>query len=113
MIATRLTDAALEISWHLEGVRKLFKPDVRITILVRDPSRLSGSGDLVLTDDELLDAIGALAIARHKETKKGATVIGFPRDGGAKNSSVRCAPEPPVTENSRDCNHPDADQTEF
>jgi len=56
-----------EISDHLDAVKRLFKPGVRVTILVRTPDFPDGSRDLVLTDDDLDAALSALSRRKLKE----------------------------------------------
>jgi hypothetical protein len=59
-----LEHARDEISDHMDAIVALFKPGVKITVLVRTPSHPDGSRDLLMTSD----TIGAIVKAlRHRE----------------------------------------------
>jgi hypothetical protein len=62
-------NAAETISWHLDEIRKLFRPGVKLTFLARrpEPELADGRQDMLLTEDDL-DAI--------------TTAIGIRKDGG-------------------------------
>jgi hypothetical protein len=40
-----------EIAWHLDEIKPLFKPGVKLTILVRNPH--IDEADIFLTDDDI------------------------------------------------------------
>ncbi len=47
---------------HMDKILQLFKPGMKITVLIRNTGKPDGSQDLVLTNDELSAAITALEI---------------------------------------------------
>lgn len=58
----RVQDASEIVAEHMDAILRLFKPGAKITVLVRHPGKRDGSGDFVLTNDELPDAITALQL---------------------------------------------------
>ena len=56
----RIDDAAQRVQWHLDEIERLFKPGVKITLLVRTPSHPDGSRDFLMTNDRVGDAIAAI-----------------------------------------------------
>lgn len=59
-----LMAAQIAVSKHMEAIVARFKPGVKITVLVRTPGFPGGERDLLMTDDDLGDAIKALEIRR-------------------------------------------------
>ena len=64
---TRNTLAVLEalqgrIATHLDAIRGMFTTPMKVTLLVRDPSRPDGSRDVFLTSDDLDLAIAAMRV---------------------------------------------------
>jgi hypothetical protein len=59
-------NAAGEISEHLDAIKSLFKPGAKVTLLVRTPSHRDGSRDLLMTDDIIDEAIGAMLRRKHE-----------------------------------------------
>ena len=57
-----LTRVGDRIAGHLNEIKRLFKPGVKVTVLVRTLSHPDGTRDLVMTDDTIADAIKALSI---------------------------------------------------
>lgn len=62
-----LEDTRDIIAEHLEGIKTLFKPGIKVTLLVRTETHPDGSRDLVMTDDDLETAIAALRIRQEAE----------------------------------------------
>jgi hypothetical protein len=52
----KLIDLHLELGGHLDEIAKLFKPGVRLTLVVRNPEQGPEAG-LVIGDDELDEAV--------------------------------------------------------
>jgi len=48
-----------EIADHLDEIAKLFKKP-KVTLVVRAPEMPDGEGDLVMTDDDLDQVVGAI-----------------------------------------------------
>ena len=57
-----LADAAETAGEHLAAIQALFKPGVKVTLLVRTTTHPDGSRDFILTDDDLNEAIKAIRI---------------------------------------------------
>jgi hypothetical protein len=57
----RVREAAEIIGDHLDAILSLFKPGKKITVVVRDPEAPDHSRDLVQTNDDIDEAIKALA----------------------------------------------------
>jgi hypothetical protein len=53
-----------ELAQRLDAILGLFKPGVKVTLLVRSPKHANGTGDILLTDDALEDVIRAIEIKR-------------------------------------------------
>ena len=56
----RIDDTAQRVQWHLDEIERLFKPGVKITLLVRTPSHPDGGRDFLMTNDRVGDAIAAI-----------------------------------------------------
>jgi hypothetical protein len=56
-----------EIANHCGQVARLFRPGVKVTILVRSPAE--GDADVLVTDDQIDAAIAALAKLKEQEAK--------------------------------------------
>ena len=56
----RLENMRREASHHLEQIAKLFKPGMKITLVVRNPDEPDGEQDTLLTDDTIPEVIRAL-----------------------------------------------------
>lgn len=59
-----------EIASHMDAIVALFKPGVKITVLVRTPSHPDGSRDMVMTDDIIDEAVAALLRRGHDNQKR-------------------------------------------
>lgn len=59
-----LMAAQSAVSEHMEAIVSRFKPGVKITVLVRTPGFPGGERDLLMTDDDLGEAIKAIEIRR-------------------------------------------------
>lgn len=57
------------VAEHMDAIKSLFKPDMKITVLLRSSEVPNGSRDFVMMDDTIDDAIAALA--RRKSDPKG------------------------------------------
>lgn len=55
-------DVGEQIDGHLAAIAAMFKPGAKLTLLVRRPEKPDGSHDVILSDDHLALAIGALVI---------------------------------------------------
>jgi hypothetical protein len=57
-----------KIEYHLEEIKKLFKPecDTKITIVIRNPG-IEGDADVVMTRDDWDKAVEAIIRAKAKE----------------------------------------------
>lgn len=53
----------------LDDVKTYFKPGVKVTLVVRTPTHADGSRDLILTDDILNEAVGAILRRKHDTEK--------------------------------------------
>jgi hypothetical protein len=62
------TELHAEIANHCGEIADLFKPGVRITILVRNPNL--EDADVLVTDDSIDSAIAALGKLKEKEERK-------------------------------------------
>lgn len=63
----RVKAAGAVISDHLNEIATLYNREMKLTLLVRDPSAPDGSRDMVLTSDKLTEAIQALSIREKAE----------------------------------------------
>ena len=54
------TDALIE--HHLAEIEDLSGDDVRVTLFVRDPHRPDGSRDLLMTTDDMREAISSMVV---------------------------------------------------
>lgn len=64
-----------EVSYHLDEIKKLFLPGVKVTLLVRRPSRPDGSQDFSMSDDDPTEAIRALERRRDEAARgEGITI---------------------------------------
>lgn len=63
-----LSEVHAEVAEHCSQVAKYFKPGAKVTILIRNPHL--ADGDMVVSDDSMDSAIGALARLKEKEEKK-------------------------------------------
>lgn len=75
--ASRVQAVGTMIAECAESIAAQFKPSARVTILVRHPSHLDGSRDVVITSDALDEVILALQIRSRAER---APVYEAPRD---------------------------------
>jgi hypothetical protein len=64
--------AAEIIGDYCDEIKRLFKPPMRITVLVRIPDFPDGTRDFVLTDDKLDDAAAALLMRKPENSIVGA-----------------------------------------
>jgi hypothetical protein len=67
------------IARHMDEIKTLFKPGARITVIVEFPNE--PDCDVILTDDDVLDAIAALLRAerRLREYREGLRIPGVGR----------------------------------
>ena len=56
------------IADHMDAILKLFRPPVKITVVVRSTSVSDGSRDLIQTNDTLDDVIAALRLRKAAPT---------------------------------------------
>lgn len=67
-----LDDAKGEIAWHLDEIRTLFKPGVKLTILCRRDTVEPGDQDLLMTDDDADEVLAAVKrLAAGLDARKG------------------------------------------
>ena len=62
------THVARGIERRLQYIAGFFKPGAKLTLLVRRPEAPDGSQDMVVTDDDLAEAIKALEIRKAADT---------------------------------------------
>jgi len=74
-MSNALNEVGNKIAYHMDEIVALFKPGVKITILVRTPSHPDGSRDLVMTNDLITEAIAAILRRKHDEDKQ---IAGLP-----------------------------------
>lgn len=67
-----LAEASRAIAAHMDAIVALFKPGVKITVVVRTPSHPDGSRDLVMTDDIIDEAVAAMLRRKHDDNKAAA-----------------------------------------
>lgn len=67
-----LAEASHTIAAHMDAIVALFKPGVKITVVVRTPSHPDGSRDLVMTDDIIDEAVAAMLRRKHDDHKAAA-----------------------------------------
>lgn len=56
----KVQSVAEQIGDHMDEILSLFKPGHKITVLVRSPQQPDHSGDLMMTNDTIENAIEAL-----------------------------------------------------
>jgi hypothetical protein len=54
------SDVSEKISDHMFAIQTLFKPGMKITLLIRAPDHPDGSRDLLMTDDLIDEAVAAM-----------------------------------------------------
>ncbi len=62
-------DVGLQIAAQLAAIAKFFKPDARLTLVVRHPDHPNGELNIVVTEDSLDDVIVAI-----RQRQKGFTL---------------------------------------
>lgn len=69
MSGALLAEASQAIAEHMDAIVALFKPGVKITVVIRTPSHPDGSRDLVMTDDMINEVVAALLRREHDDQK--------------------------------------------
>ncbi len=58
---SRLDEVATTIESHLHAIEELWKPGVKLTLLVRNPQYQNGGADVLFTTDDLPHVLFAIA----------------------------------------------------
>lgn len=64
---SKVQSVAEEIGDHMDAILRLFKPGAKITVLVRTPDYPDGSRDMLMTSDDIENAIAALKCRQNPE----------------------------------------------
>lgn len=75
--ASPLQSTAKEIADHMSEILALFKPGMKITIMVRDPDASDLSLAFVLTNDKIEEAVKAFELRKLAKGAQNGAVYGY------------------------------------